>query len=751
MSYELVKEFNRLLSSIDIGKLRSYQEKVLEDILRTIDEGHSFIVVSMPTGSGKTFIEMSLAYWSLRSNGRVLVIEPTRFLCDQMMKLWGKVFKDFRVGRDYEGKCLEFKDRDIVLATPYTATKCIREYCLENYFTTLIIDEVHHAYGNKRYIELLETINVDYVFGFTALLPSYRRYREIPLKWGKPVYLDYDFKKLSELGGFESPKAIADIYDVELKELEDKVYELLFRGQGIQGDERIIKFLELTLVRYGKEAFCESLKKAINRGRIGRVDNTFIELCNSVEPSHKTRTILDILSVYNVNELSPILIFTSRKATAYEIAKSIEKSKLVKGSVAVLTSDVDRSSRLEIIKRIKSGDVRVVIATRVGEEGVDIPEAGLLIMSDIAKNQLRFYQRLGRLIRLTSPKKIKYLVITPTVKSMEYYDLEEAIWNLYAEGIDVSYLVINIEEKGIASKILEIVNKFSEIYNKITVPYTLITQGRELVNPIDIMKKKIIEYKELRELASSITQEIPVVKICTWDYGARECIEIEPMIDYTIIEGEEELAEKSLLIALISFAKTDKLKKLLDKLESYIAIDKGKLSKQLIKGIESRKVFYIYNVEKTSDIIAQIIKQQYNACLKEWKPLCLDNKFIKISRKKLLRLLMDLFIYDKKSQVIEQLRKDIEKYKRELMTFDDIKIYVGIRQFGDYNVRGKSVVIIPRISITVGNNHIGLSPQISYYDIPSEDFLSEVKDLIKLNVLAIAYGSVSKFINMLEH
>jgi superfamily II DNA or RNA helicase len=65
--------------------LREYQRKVLEEVKNVMDR--NFVVVSMPTGSGKTFVEMALAKTFL-NKGKVLVIEPTRFLCDQMARTW---------------------------------------------------------------------------------------------------------------------------------------------------------------------------------------------------------------------------------------------------------------------------------------------------------------------------------------------------------------------------------------------------------------------------------------------------------------------------------------------------------------------------------------------------------------------------------------------------------------------------------------------------------------------------------------
>jgi len=74
-------------------RLKKYQLYVAKEILGAL-KSHNFIVVSMPTGSGKTLIEELIAFHAVNQGfNRVLVLEPVRFLCDQMYrKQWSVVF-----------------------------------------------------------------------------------------------------------------------------------------------------------------------------------------------------------------------------------------------------------------------------------------------------------------------------------------------------------------------------------------------------------------------------------------------------------------------------------------------------------------------------------------------------------------------------------------------------------------------------------------------------------------------------------
>ncbi|MFA4669170.1 DEAD/DEAH box helicase [Pyrococcus kukulkanii] len=479
---DLISEFNRKLENAFGFTLHKYQEAVARELIDQLEHGERFITVSMPTGSGKTVLEMLTAEYLLsKGYRRILVLEPTRFLCDQMHSRWKQLVE---TGKEYEGNCWSFlKNYKVVISTPQTALKCVST--LQGEFDAVIIDEVHHAITGKYYNELIAELRPKVVVGFTALLPSKKAYRASVSKIGKVVgelkLLHYDFQKLISIDSqFNPPKALVDIFDSELDERERGVYDLLYFGR-LPGEVRIIYFLERTFSRYGKKAFCESFFRAIEKGKIpkSKYADEISDFCRSEQLSHKARALLDILTVYNPKEtpkLRPIIVFTSRKATAYEFKDAIIRELDVPSNkVEVLTSDLSKEQRKELISRAKKGDVYIIISTLVGEEGVDIPEAGVLVMTDVPKSPLRFYQRLGRLIRVSSPMNTKVFVITMTPKTEEYRDLSEAVWNLYREGVDVSYILLNLEEKLTTQKLLDYIKETTKMLNSKWASYMLLT------------------------------------------------------------------------------------------------------------------------------------------------------------------------------------------------------------------------------------------------------------------------------------
>ncbi len=442
-------EFNeRLRKSLGFSMF-PYQEYVSKDLIKALGLNYKFVIVSMPTGSGKTVVELFAAYHLLRRGfKRVIVMEPTRILCDQMYRqFWSSVFDD--VGEEYEGECGAFEEgKSVVVTTPFTAEKCNAKA------DAVILDEAHHAFGDPRYAEALINASAKVVLGFTALLPSYKKYRLDPRLssvFGDPVTMNYDFRTLAKVDpSFKPPKAIADLFDAEMDSLENNAFDALFRGR-VKGNRETIKFLEYTLYSYGKVAFCESLERL--RDKV-QDDHSFYVLCDSEGLSHKARTLQEVFSIYKVEEYKPVLVFTSRKPTAYEFERAIKQVSDAK--VKVLTGDLTKEERQKLVEEAKGGKVDVIISTLVGEEGIDIPEAKLLVMTDVPQSPLRFYQRLGRLIRNKSEGEQKYLVVSLTPKTPEYDNLDDALRNLYAEGIDVSYILQTKGDKGPTARVLDV-------------------------------------------------------------------------------------------------------------------------------------------------------------------------------------------------------------------------------------------------------------------------------------------------------
>jgi len=698
-----IGDFGELVESRLGLRLRSYQVGVIGDVLGELEGGSRAVFVSMPTGSGKTLIEVFFGYWGFGKGFRVLVLEPTRILCEQMLRIWRKVLGD-KVGLAYEGCCDDIEDRskEVVIATPQTALKCLAS--APEGFGLLVIDEVHHAFGTQMYGDVVAGCRPEAVLGFTALVPSYRRIlgvSNLPGELGVPVFLDYDFKALSDMGGFRPPLAIADFYDSVFDELENTVYEALFMGSGVKAPTRVIRHLELTLARHGVRAFCESLHAAINRGDASLPDLMFEELCDRKEFSHKARALIYALSKYDLKAVSPVLVYTTRKATAHELAEALGTLGL---KIAVLTGDVPRNERARIVSELREGVYDALVSTRVGEEGLDIPEAGLLVMSDVAKSELRFYQRLGRLLRLASPKELKYLVVTLTPKTVEYNDLREAMWNLRAAGVDVSYLIVNVSDLSASRRAVEILEALTDSVGE-AIPYATLARGEAMRDPV-VAIERLSSEAGYGELGVETPEELIHVlfSINTRDRAARKLLRrLESMIPHTSITDELDVA------------------------------------------LETGQALYVYDPAVVARILSTELKLLHKSCLARGGKYC-RNPFFRLDRKDLLKLFMRVFPNEPSyvEEVERWLRETAERAAREAEA-GGLHYRLTTHSY-KYNPASSCLISKLTLEIIEEPALIVFEPQIYYYCVKGREQLSIFKRLVQLNLLSIGHTTGAMYL-----
>ncbi|TRM73123.1 ATP-dependent helicase, partial [Sulfolobus sp. A20-N-F8] len=100
----MLEEFEEIVRKKLGFEIYAYQKSISQEIMKSLDTNR-FVVVSMPTGSGKTLIEVFIAYYLIKKGHNVIILEPTRLLCDQMYhRFWKRIFESDS-GVEYEGDC----------------------------------------------------------------------------------------------------------------------------------------------------------------------------------------------------------------------------------------------------------------------------------------------------------------------------------------------------------------------------------------------------------------------------------------------------------------------------------------------------------------------------------------------------------------------------------------------------------------------------------------------------------------------
>ncbi|KAJ0121694.1 hypothetical protein J7T55_008861 [Diaporthe amygdali] len=97
------------------------------------------------------------------------------------------------------------------------------------------------------------------------------------------------------------------------------------------------------------------------------------------------------------------IVFSEYRDSAEEIVRSLNKHQpMIKASIFVGQADSKRSEgmkqkqQIETIEKFRNGHFNVLVATSIGEEGLDIGQVDLIVCYDASASPIRMLQRMGR-------------------------------------------------------------------------------------------------------------------------------------------------------------------------------------------------------------------------------------------------------------------------------------------------------------------------------------------------------------------
>ncbi|KAI8905033.1 hypothetical protein EDD86DRAFT_271605 [Gorgonomyces haynaldii] len=120
-------------------------------------------------------------------------------------------------------------------------------------------------------------------------------------------------------------------------------------------------------------------------------------------------------------EQSRVMIFSTFRESVDEIVRHLDFHKPMVRSMAFIgqgklkgKKGLNQKEQLQLIADFKQGDYNVLVATSIGEEGLDIGEVDLIVCFDAQSSPLRMLQRMGR-----TGRKRKGRVVTLLAKGKE--------------------------------------------------------------------------------------------------------------------------------------------------------------------------------------------------------------------------------------------------------------------------------------------------------------------------------------------
>jgi Fanconi anemia group M protein len=132
-----------------------------------------------------------------------------------------------------------------------------------------------------------------------------------------------------------------------------------------------------------------------------------------------------VLSQLKENPDSRVIVFTNFRDSADVITRELQDMGIpAVRFVGQANRENDRGLRqreqVEIVERFRRGEIKVLVATSIGEEGLDIPEVDLVVFYEAIPSEIRSIQRKGRTGRKREGR-IVVLVTKETRDEVYYY------------------------------------------------------------------------------------------------------------------------------------------------------------------------------------------------------------------------------------------------------------------------------------------------------------------------------------------
>lgn len=442
-----------------------YQQECLDAIESARQAGRNKALVVMATGLGKTVVSaLKLKQLLAEVPGRALYVTHQNEILRQARHTYEYILPAETTYGYFTGEEKHLHKVDVLFASFQTMTKS-RELFTRDEFRYVVVDEAHHVYA-ETYRPTVEYFTPDLMIGLTAT-PDRADEQDITELMGDPVF---------HLDLFE---ALANRY------LTPVNYRLMT-------DE--LQNLGILDTPAGKLSIAE-LNRTIF---IPRRDEEIVRIIEE-----KMREIKSPRTI----------IFCSTVAHAEQLAKLMPHSQVVH-------SRLTKDQKSERTNAFRSGHSHVVITVDMFNEGIDVPEANVIVFLRSTSSRTIYLQQLGRGLRRAEGK--DEMFVLDFVSNCERIEM-------------VDFVSQGVKE---ASKRISSRNDKSDIESKQKEIFTLSIDGSEfderLVNLADIVARTRQGYTkdDLVRQIKVIALEIDGIPSIANLKSSDDCADIGTFINY---------------------------------------------------------------------------------------------------------------------------------------------------------------------------------------------------------------------------
>lgn len=343
-----------VLDRLPRRELRPYQVDAFGAVVDSLDASDRALLI-LATGLGKTVIGGEVIANHLRRNpqDKVLVVAHTKVLVEQLERaLWHHVPKGVRT------QLLTGVDRpdDLRGITCATVASALA-YVKGGYRPRLVMaDEAHHVANDGQFAELLDILSCSAQFGVTAT------------PWrGDQFDIRERFGESSFTLGIEDGMRLGYLAEVHYRLFADNI--------------------DWDFVRHASE-YNYTVKDLNSRLFLPQRDEAIRD---------------ELLKVWAVTREPRAVVFCRTIEHAERVANLLDQVPQWNGAQAVHAGLGRRERQLRLMK-FRYGEVPIITAVDILNEGVDVPDVNILCFARVTHSRRIFVQQLGRGLRLREGK-----------------------------------------------------------------------------------------------------------------------------------------------------------------------------------------------------------------------------------------------------------------------------------------------------------------------------------------------------------
>lgn len=349
-------------------ELRDYQKEALDNLQSMRDKKETIALLYQATGTGKTVTAVMDAK---RVGGRTLFVAHTMEIVNQAYNTFKSLWTETTVGKFADS--VKDYDSNVICGSIQSVALNLDTFN-DNDFDYIIIDEAHHATA-ETYQKVLAYFKPKFILGLTAT-PERADDTNI-LDIFQNTAHKLDIKTAVEIGALTNVRCI-----------------------------RIHTNIDMTKVRFNSVQY--------------NIRDLDVKIC----VIERNQLIVDTWLNYVKGKRT--VVFCASVKHAEQIADLFKKASV--NAVAV-SGNMKTSERNEWLAKFASGEVKVLCACDLLNEGWDCPQTEVLFMARPTMSKVLYTQQLGRGMRLSEGK--EFLMVFDFVDNASQYNAPYSLHRLF--------------------------------------------------------------------------------------------------------------------------------------------------------------------------------------------------------------------------------------------------------------------------------------------------------------------------------